>query len=84
MPGPDMAALCCRGIVDMAVSPFCDSLAFASEGCGVFAVDLVDLACTVTNVRQLQGAVEALVWNGSTGELYVASESSIMVLQQPF
>lgn len=69
--------------MEVSVSPFCDCLAFGSERGGVFAVDLVDLACTVTPVRQLPGAVKGLVWNSSTGELYVASESSITVLQQP-
>jgi hypothetical protein len=66
----------------MAVSPFCDTCAFGTET-GVFAVNLIDLACTTSTVTTVPGPIGDMTWNTRTGELYVTSGSSVVVLRQP-
>lgn len=66
----------------MAVSPFGDSAVCGTMKGGLFSAPVVlDEAAEVTSLPSLPGAVGALTWNTSTGELYAASEAAITVLQ---
>ncbi|CAL8466974.1 g6510 [Coccomyxa elongata] len=70
------------GIAKMAVSPFGDSAVCGTIKGGLFSAPVVlDEAAEVTPLPSLPGAVAALTWNTSTGELYAASEATITVLQ---
>ena len=68
----------------MAVSPFGDSMVIGTAEGGLHAVDLIDLACTLAPVGQVAAPIGSLIWNAATGEVYAATQASIVVLQQRF
>ena len=70
------------GVAKMALSAFGDSVAIATARGGLHSVDLVDLACTVTEIAQLPAPIGALTWNPATAEVYAASGATIVVLHQ--
>ncbi|KAK9823156.1 hypothetical protein WJX72_000685 [[Myrmecia] bisecta] len=72
-----------RGIVRMAASVIGDTLAFASEVGGIYVVDLIDMACTLTTVAAAgRQPVQSLTWNSRTGHILAASQSLLVVYTQ--
>ena len=74
------------GAAAMVVSPLGDSAVVGTSAGGLFAVDLVDGACSVAPVTAapLPGAVASLAWNLHTGEVLAAAQACICVFRQSY
>ena len=71
-------------VAAMAASPLGDSVVVGTSAGGLYAVDLVDAACSVAplTAAPLPGPVAALAWNRRTGEVLAAAEACICVFRQ--
>ncbi|KAK9819406.1 hypothetical protein WJX81_008395 [Elliptochloris bilobata] len=74
------------GMVAMAASPLGDSVVMGTTAGGLFAVDLVDAACSVAplTATPLPGPVAALAWNLRTGEVLAAAQACVCVFRQSY